>query len=40
LKRVIAVSGDKAAKQPTLYEAMANLFAKQQPTAEFDRPPG
>lgn len=40
LKRVIAVTGDNVVMQPTLDEAMANLFAKQQPMAVFDRPPG
>ncbi len=36
LKRVIAVSGDKVVMEPTLDEAMAVLFVKQQPMAVFD----
>jgi len=35
LKRVIAVTGDKVVMEPTLDEAMANLFIKQQPLAVF-----
>jgi len=40
LKRVIAVSGDHVVMEPTLDEAMANLFSKQQPLAVFDKTPG
>jgi hypothetical protein len=36
LKRVIAVTGDKVVMAPTLDEAMAHLFLKQQPLAVFD----
>ena len=35
LKRVIAVTGDKVVMEPTLDEAMANLFVQQQPMAVF-----
>ena len=35
LKRVIAVTGDKVVMEPTLDEAMADLFVKQQPLAVF-----
>jgi uncharacterized membrane protein (UPF0182 family) len=35
LKRVIAVTGDKVVMDPTLDEAMADLFTKQQPLAVF-----
>jgi uncharacterized membrane protein (UPF0182 family) len=37
LKRVIAVTGDKVVMEPTLDEAMANLFTKQQPLPVFDK---
>ncbi len=40
LKRVIAVSGDQVVMEPTLDEAMANLFTKQQPLAVFNKSPG
>jgi uncharacterized membrane protein (UPF0182 family) len=40
LKRVIAVAGDHVVMEPTLDEAMANLFTKQQPLAVFDKTPG
>jgi uncharacterized membrane protein (UPF0182 family) len=39
LKRVIAVTGDKVVMEPTLEEAMANLFIKQQPLAVFGKTP-
>jgi uncharacterized membrane protein (UPF0182 family) len=35
LKRVIAVTGDHVVMEPTLDEAMANLFTKQQPLGVF-----
>jgi uncharacterized membrane protein (UPF0182 family) len=35
LKRVIAVTGDRVVMEPTLDEAMADLFVKQQPLAVF-----
>jgi len=35
LKRVIAVTGDKVVMEPTLDEAMANLFITQKPLAVF-----
>jgi len=35
LKRVIAVTGDSVVMEPTLDEAMASLFAKQQPLPVF-----
>ena len=35
LKRVIAVAGDSVVMEPTLDEAMASLFARQQPLAVF-----
>ena len=35
LKRVIAVTGDKVVMEPTLDEAMSNLFVTQQPMAVF-----
>jgi uncharacterized membrane protein (UPF0182 family) len=37
LKRVIAVTGDKVVMEPTLDEAMANLFTAQQPLPVFDK---
>jgi uncharacterized membrane protein (UPF0182 family) len=40
LKRVIAVAGDKVVMEPTLDEAVANLFTKQQPLAVFGKTPG
>jgi uncharacterized membrane protein (UPF0182 family) len=40
LKRVIAVTGDKVVMEPTLDDAMANLFTKQQPVAVFNNSPG
>jgi uncharacterized membrane protein (UPF0182 family) len=40
LKRVIAVTGDKVVMEPTLDEAMASLFAKQQTLAVFGKTPG
>ena len=40
LKRVIAVSGDQVVMEPTLDQAMANLFAKQQPVPVFGKTPG
>jgi uncharacterized protein len=36
LKRVIAVTGDRVVMEPTLDEAMANLFTTQKPLAVFD----
>jgi uncharacterized membrane protein (UPF0182 family) len=36
LKRVIAITGDKVVMEPTLDEAVANLFIKQQPMNVFD----
>jgi uncharacterized membrane protein (UPF0182 family) len=36
LKRVIAVTGDKVVMEPTLDEAIANLFTTQKPLAVFD----
>ena len=36
MKRVIAVTGDKVVMEPTLDEAMANLFTSQKPLAVFD----
>jgi uncharacterized membrane protein (UPF0182 family) len=38
LKRVIAVTGDKVVMEPTLDEAMANLFIAQKPLAVFAKP--
>ena len=40
LKRVIAVTGDKVVMEPTLDEAMANLFIAQKPLAVFSKTPG
>jgi uncharacterized membrane protein (UPF0182 family) len=40
LKRVIAVTGDKVVMEPTLDEAMANLFIAQKPLAVFGKAPG
>ena len=40
LKRVIAVTGDKVVMEPTLDDAMASLFTKQQPVAGFNNSPG
>jgi uncharacterized membrane protein (UPF0182 family) len=40
LKRVIAVTGDRVVMEPTLDDAMANLFTKQQPVAVFNNSPG
>jgi uncharacterized membrane protein (UPF0182 family) len=40
LKRVIAVTGDKVVMEPTLDEAMANLFIAQKPLAVFGKTPG
>jgi uncharacterized membrane protein (UPF0182 family) len=40
LKRVIAVTGDKVVMEPTLDEAMTNLFTTQQPVAVFNKTPG
>jgi uncharacterized membrane protein (UPF0182 family) len=40
LKRVIAVTGDKVVMQPTLDEAMANLFIAQKPLPVFGNTPG
>jgi uncharacterized membrane protein (UPF0182 family) len=40
LKRVIAVTGDRVVMEPTLDEAMASLFAKQQTLAVFGKSPG
>ncbi len=40
LKRVIAVTGDKVVMEPTLDEAMANLFITQKPLAVFSKSPG
>jgi uncharacterized membrane protein (UPF0182 family) len=40
LKRVIAVTGDKVVMQPTLDEAMANLFITQTPLSVFSKTPG
>jgi uncharacterized membrane protein (UPF0182 family) len=40
LKRVIAVTGDKVVMEPTLDEAMANLFIAQKPLAVFGTTPG
>jgi uncharacterized membrane protein (UPF0182 family) len=37
LKRVIAVTGDKVVMEPTLDEAMANLFEEQAPLAVFNK---
>jgi uncharacterized membrane protein (UPF0182 family) len=39
LKRVIAVTGDRVVMEPTLDEAMANLFTTQKPLAVFNVPP-
>jgi len=39
LKRVIAVTGDKVVMEPTLDEAMANLFITQKPLAVFGKTP-
>jgi len=36
---VIAVTGDKVVMEPTLDEAMANLFIKQQPLPVFTAQP-
>ena len=36
LKRVIAITGDKVVMEPTLDEAVANLFIKQQPMNVFN----
>jgi uncharacterized membrane protein (UPF0182 family) len=40
LKRVIAVTGDKVVMEPTLDEAMANLFTTQAPVPVFGKTPG
>jgi uncharacterized membrane protein (UPF0182 family) len=40
LKRVIAVAGDNVVMEPTLDEAMANLFIAQKPLAVFSKTPG
>jgi uncharacterized membrane protein (UPF0182 family) len=40
LKRVIAVAGDKVVMEPTLDEAMTNLFVAQTPLAVFGKAPG
>ncbi len=40
LKRVIAVTGDKVVMEPTLDEAMANLFIAQTPLPVFGKTPG
>jgi uncharacterized membrane protein (UPF0182 family) len=40
LKRVIAVTGDKVVMEPTLDEAMANLFVAQKPLPVFGAPSG
>jgi hypothetical protein len=40
LKRVIAVTGDKVVMEPTLDEAMANLFIVQKPLAVFNKDSG
>ena len=40
LRRVIAVTGDKVVMEPTLDEAMANLFIAQKPLAVFGKTPG
>lgn len=40
LKRVVAVTGDKVVMEPTLDEAMANLFIAQKPVAVFGNTPG
>jgi uncharacterized membrane protein (UPF0182 family) len=40
LKRVIAVTGDKVVMEPTLDEAMTNLFVAQTPLAVFGKTPG
>ena len=40
LKRVIAVTGDRVVMEPTLDEAMTNLFVAQAPLAVFGKPAG
>jgi hypothetical protein len=40
LKRVIAVTGEKVVMEPTLDEAIANLFIAQKPLAVFSKTPG
>jgi hypothetical protein len=37
---LIAVTGDKVVMEPTLDEAMADLFVAQKPLAVFSKTPG